>query len=91
MSEQNNYQIESHYKKERGWLSGWVGNYGGGTADTWQEAIQDWLDWAWLWDKYTVVSETPSEDNKSGIIEIQFDPPQRFLLGAKIKATFVED
>ena len=84
MSEQNNYRISWTYKssKTEEWRdSHWLVDM----ADNWQDAIHTWLEnWGV---PYQVVSETPSEDSKSGIIEIQFDPPQRLVVGAKIKAT----
>ena len=92
MSEQNRYRIESNYKSRVteewiGWDRGWFWK----TADTWQDAIQKWIDRICAAEEYTVVAETPSEDSKSGILEIQFDPQHRFWLGAKAKATLIED
>ena len=96
MSAQNRYRISVNYKsseteKWAGWRnSDWVGDWWE-TADNWQDAIQDWLDHlAWTAREYTVVAESPSEGSKSGIIEIQFDPPKRFWLGVKVKATLIE-
>ena len=91
MSAQNRYQIASNYKDRgtwewRGWGKSWLE-----TADTWQDATPKWIDHFLPGADYTVVSETPSEDSKSGIIEIQFDPPQPFCLGVKIKATLIEN
>ena len=90
MSEQNNYRIVCDYKSSE--TEKWAGWRGGvvDMADTWQDAIHEWIDNVWA-AEYTVVSENPSEDSKSGIIEIQFDPPQPFWLGAKIKATHIEN
>ena len=91
MSEQNRYQIERNIKTATGNWVGWLGDVLGETADTWQDAIHKWLDRdVWTVGEYTVISETPSEDGKSGIIEIQFvDPPTSFWEGAKIKATLI--
>ena len=86
MSEQNRYRLSREYKNE--W---WIDDekYVWMRADSWQNAIHTWLEnWGI---SYQLVSETPSEDSKSGIIEIQFDPPRDFLLGVKIKATLIED
>ena len=95
MSEQNSYRIERNYKKATGEWRGW-GKSVVATVDTWQEATQWWLGQFWAAEEYTVVSENPSEDSRSGIIEIQFDPPRDLgwlgvRLGVKIKATLVED
>ena len=96
MSEQNRFRQSINYKRREteewsGWRDSYYGAeyYGAETADTWQDAIQTWLD---RWHPYKVVAETPSEDGKSGILEIQFDPLESFtLLGLKIKATFIDD
>ena len=96
MSEQNRYRTTFNYKsRETEEWTGWI-EYGARVrADTWQDAIQEWLDSGWAAADYTVVAETPSEDGRSGIIEIQFDTPQYFRAGAKIgvqfKATLIED
>ena len=100
MSEQNRYRIAWNYKSsENEEWAGWKNSspfrknsVWRETADTWQDAIQRWIDYAWPAGEYTVVSETPSEDGKSGTIEIQFvDQPRDFWEGAKIKATLIED
>ena len=94
MPEQNSYQMSANYKNEQGW-SGWtpVDIWSG---DTWQDAIKTWLlDIGWwrrpwsLGVEYTVVSETPSEDGRSGILVTQFDPTG-FNTAAKIKATIID-
>ena len=90
MAEQNRYRASLNYKRsETDEWSGWRNTNGWDIADTWQDAIQAWLDYAWS-GEYTVVAETPSEDGRSGIIEIQFDPPRDFYAGLKIKATLIE-
>ena len=89
MSEQNSYRIVCDYKRHTEW-SGWIDNHWWSAADTWQDAIQKWLDRAWPAEDYTVVSETPSGDGRSGIIEIQF-APTGFNAAAKVKATIIED
>ena len=90
MSEQNRYRIERNWKKATGewrvWEKSWVEK-----ADTWQDAIQEWIDYDWAAEEYTVVSETPSEDGKSGIIEIQLVPAGIYLVGAKLEATLIDD
>ena len=92
MSEQNRYRTARNYKSRKtGEWTGWIDKFFGETADTWQDAIQKWIDRYWPTEEYTVVSETYSEDSKTGITEIQFDPQQRFWLGVKIKATLIED
>ena len=90
MSEQNNYRIVCDYKSREteewtGWGKSWLE-----TADNWQDAIHQWLDRGWVAGDYTVGAATPSEGGKSGIIEIQFGTPG-FRVGAKIKATLIED
>ena len=81
MSEQNLYKISCESKDKSG-RSRW--DEGKGPGDTWQDAIRDWL-----WDvSYQVVSETPSEDGRSGSMEItQNTPPGRLLA----KATIISD
>ena len=100
MSAQNRYQIARNYKSREteewvGWRDNYYGPmaeyYGAEPACTWRDAIQGWLDRGWASGCYTVVSETPSEDGQSGTIEIQFNPPRRFCLGVKIKATLIEE
>ena len=91
MSEQNRYQISCDHKhKDEGW-QGWVEDEVL-SADTWEDAIRGWIDYAWGEEEYTVVSVTSSEDGKSGIIVAQFDSDSRSVwVGVKIKATLVED
>ena len=94
MSEQNRYLLVRNlllrnYTGEQEWR-GW-GKSWWETADTWQDAIQNGRDRAWTGEDYTVVAETPLEDGRSGIIEIQFGPPNFTLLGMKIKALLIED
>ena len=93
MSEQNRYRIDRNYKSRETekWTGWWGPTPWRAKADTWQGAIKKWIARDWPAEEYTVVAETPPEDIKSGIIEIQFDPQHRFFLGAKIKATLVED
>ena len=90
MSEQNKYRIERNYKNEQGW-SGWtpVDTWSG---DTWQDAIQHRLDDDnfGMAGTYKSVSETPSEDGRSGIIEILIDPGC-YDIKAKIRATLIKD
>ena len=94
MSAQNHYRIDRNYKTSTGWQK-WIEDVVGETADTWQDAIPKWIDRYWSTEEYTVVAETPSEDSRSGIIEIQFDTPQYFWAGVKIgvkfKAILIED
>ena len=92
MSEQNRYQISVNYKSSftEEW-AGWGQDVVWETADTWQEAINQWLDFAWAERSYQVASDTPSAGGKSGIIEIQFDPPAIFYVAAKVKATLIEN
>ena len=92
MSAQNGYKIARNHKSKNGWF-GWITNSAVWQGSNWQEAIQNWLDEHWVEDVsggYQVVSETPSEDGRSGIIEMQLDPPG-FWVGAKIKATLIKD
>ena len=90
MSEQNRYRIAINYKdRETEEWAGWRDkHFWRKTADNWQDAIQECIDYAGP-AEYTVVAETPSEDGKSGIIEIDFGPTD-FWAGLKIKATLVE-
>ena len=64
MSEQNRYWI-SYWSQSGGgwWKTGvWMG-------DTWQDAIHNWAD-SWM-ESYEVVSENPSADNMSGIMNVK--------------------
>ena len=89
MSEQNRYRTTFNYKSsETEEWEGWRDTDWLKAADDWRDAIQGWLDRVWAAGGYTVVAETPSEGGRSGIIEIQFDPPGG---AAKIKATLIED
>ena len=88
MSEQNRYQISVNRQYEAEGWEGWIED-DVLSADNWQDAIQGWLDWVWPAVEYTVVAETPSENSKSGITEIQF-APKIFWAGAKIQATLIE-
>ena len=90
MSEQNRYQISWNEKNKREW-TGWSDSDWILPADNWQDAIQKGLDNSWAsWPPYKVASETPSEDGRSGIITIQYNPPE-FWVEAKIKATLIEN
>ena len=91
MSEQNRYRIERDWKKATGEWDWRNSDYWWETADTWQDAIHDCLDDTAAEEEYAVGAETPSEDGKSGSIEIQFDPPWGFYAGAKIRATLLDD
>ena len=97
MSAQNRYRIASNFKSREteewtGWLATYYGEDGSGVerADTWQDAIQKWLDRILEAEEYTVVSESKVTD-RSGIIEIQYDTPWGGYAGAKIRATLLED
>ena len=85
MSEQNRYQVSYAYYKDLGpdWFEDRLR-----VADTWQDAIYNWLEerFSALDYSYQVVSETPSEDGRSGIMEITDDPQ---LMG-QVKATIIE-
>ena len=90
MVAQNRYRIERNYKSEQGWSgSGWIDDDSWETADTWQEAIQKWVDGNWGVGTYEMVSETPSEDGRSGTTEMLIKPIE--LLLATIKATLIDD
>ena len=89
MPTKNRYQITCNYQhKTRGW-EGWV-KFDVIPAEDWQNAIQEWLDLFWATGRYTVISETLSEDDRSGINEIQFDAPY-YYVSAKVKATLIKD
>ena len=69
------------YADEVGWHEVGVG-YG----NTWQDAIKNWL-----WDtSYKVISETPSEDGRSGIMEIHQTPPPEVFGWNQVQATFID-
>ena len=96
MPAQKRYRIDRNYKRrETGEWTGWAGPTAllfGLWADTWQGAIKKWIARDWAAEEYTVVSETPSEDDKSGIIEIQLDTPLSVKwVGAKFEATLIDD
>ena len=93
MVAQNRYRISRNYKTKQGWSRAeWIDDDSCRTADTWQEAIQKWVDDVRrLAGAYQVISETPSEDTLSGIIEIQLVPAMSFWAGAKFKATLIDD
>ena len=92
MSGHNRYQISRRYKSERGWAGWGESSDWMETADSWQDAINNRLTAGWgIVVPYQVVSETPAADGRSGITEIQFDPPPSFWVGVKIKATLIEE
>ena len=91
-SEQNLYKISCEHNDKDGWFyeGSWM-------ADTWQDAIQNWRD-----EKrktrgvtFQMLSEAPSEDGRSGIMEVTPDdilPAWDYLVSAQqVKATIVED
>ena len=89
MSEQNRYRIEYNFQRATGVWRGWTeAGRRWEMADTWQNAIHQWVDdMGWWWhDECQVVSETPSEDGRSGIIETQVALPSG-VVGANFKAT----
>ena len=94
MSEQNRYRISSNYKTERGseW-TGWLEDgHNGWPGDTWQDATCKKLDdIKWIVGEYQVVSETPAEDGRSGILEIQLLERAALWVEVKLKATIIED
>ena len=91
MSEQNRYRIASCYRTKQGAESGWIRSFGAWSGATWQDAIRKRLDdIEGIVGSYQVVSETPSEDGRSGVIETQFDPTD-WWVGAQMKATIIED
>ena len=87
MAEQNRYRIDYMYTFRDGW---WGSNTVPG--DTWQDAIHTWVSYHHrrsedVEDK--VVLETPSEDGRSGTMEIkQPGGPRRVIRG--IRATIIE-
>ena len=87
MSEQNRYQIECNYKHHGQW-EGWLA-VGVCPGDTWKDASRIWIDER-LGTHRAGRSETPSEDGRSGIIEIQLYPSGSYM-AAKVKATIIED
>ena len=87
MSGQNRYRIYRNYKSH-----GWDG--GEWTGDTWQDAIRDWLDEYWIsaWGgPYQVMSETPSEDGRSGSMYIQHKLRSGSVPDHQVKATLIEN
>ena len=59
MSEQNRYRIAINYKdRETEEWAGWRDkHFWRKAADNWQDAIQEWIDYDWAAEEYTVVSE----------------------------------
>ena len=99
MSAQNHYQMSCNYKGESGW-SGWIEDDSVCLGDTWQDAIKNWLDDTdnYLDDTdvlYKSISATPSEDGKSGVIEITTQTrqgvPKVVWELRKIKATIIKE
>ena len=95
-AEQNSYQMSCSYESER-WSGHWIKSDWSDwmeTADNWQDAAQKGIDGiAPVGSKsglYQVLSETPSGEGRSGIIDIQFDPP-RLWRRAKVRANIIED
>ena len=89
MAKQNRYQISRSDNECPEWnISSdvWSG-------DTWQDAIQQWLKNDRIKaTTYQVASETPSEDGRSGITEIQFYPADFFVdVRWYLKATLIAD
>ena len=85
MPGQNRYNISYDV-----WDEGWDEDYDVWKGNTWQDAIHNWTD-GWM-DSYTVLSETPSEDGRSGLLMIQEDKTWRantFLVW-KVKATVID-
>ena len=78
MLKQNSYRIVCDYKRHAEW-SGWIDNDSVRTGYNWQDAIQKLLDDRLISDAYKVVSETPLEDGRSGIIEIRGHSQTGFL------------
>ena len=90
MGEQNRYLMSGRYDTSE-WFDVvvWL-------EETWQDAIHTWLNAYWHegWGKdggYHVISETPSEDGRSGMIEIKEDPGTNAWKLKKVKATLIED
>ena len=82
MSELNSYQIEIFGVGQT--KGKWIRDGELWTGDTWQKAIQDWIDeWNYYFDtSYQVISENPSADGRSGIMEIQGNiPPKKWVSG----------
>ena len=70
MSAQNLYTISYIYYGEKEW-SGWKEN-GVSSGDTWQDAIHNMLAGRYKGKiAYQVMEEKPSEDSRSGILEMQ--------------------
>ena len=91
MSEPNSYQIDRNYKQETGEWQGYTDDGVRRTSDTWKDAIRQWLvDVVWIDDECLVVSEIPSEDGRSGSIEIQFDTLGLWV-GVKVTATIIDE
>ena len=87
MSEQKEYEIAFEVKHKEGWRRTAVR-----VGDTWQEALHGWLEDAYKarGGPYQILSEKPSDDGRSGIMEISEDPlPTVGSLG-RVKATLRE-
>ena len=59
------------------------------TGDTWQDAIHNWAEG--ILTSYQVVSATPSEDGRSGIMEIKDMEDDSQPIIKLIQATLIED
>ena len=88
MSALKSYQMSCAYKDKDGWWKAgvWAG-------DTWQGAINHWLEY-WKEGRdilCQVVSEKPSEDGRSGLMEVTEVPPDPQWTLSKVKATLIEN
>ena len=81
MSEQNLYEIWCEYQE--GWFEDgeWPG-------DTWQDAIQNWVED--YWKDLKVYAPKPSSDGMSGSMKITEDPRPEVWALRSVKATITD-
>ena len=93
MSTQNRYNISFvHKAKEQAqYGDAWTDSSIIWTGNTWQAACQKWI--AEMMKQHEVLSETPSEDSRSGIMEIKEPMPHgwdNYCVFWKIKANIID-
>ena len=88
LSEPNRYSINATYKGDRGWS--WEGAADGAT---WKDAIINWLEATSKSRNfsYQVISESPAEDGKSGVLELKQDTTlPDFVVPGHVRADLLE-
>ena len=93
MSEQNSYKM---WRKSPGdpTMPGWC-RVEGQKADTWQDAIRNEVEATCgtgaLFDSYQIMSETPSDDGRSGIMDVTRYTKSGAQFDDYFKAVIIED